>query len=224
MTQEEIDHWDNEHGDEYRNFMTFPRESNSFTVVDTNLFLGSNYKGVYVCKVGGLPLFSSGSRVPSVCDGQVMVFSEPCDYELVSFIDTYKFLLNEQEGQQQSRTSSNSYLIKCNRSNQIIGKAVPFPTQEIGTDEISKMSIQNELKDLEHLIEIYSKKQILLPTVLSTTFSELQSKAVDAHVTFLCVVDTRKLIFLPLRSKWPIPSQPENYWGTEGMFTVWMQS
>jgi peptide methionine sulfoxide reductase MsrB len=42
-------------------------------------FLGCNQKGIYVCAIGGLPLYASGTRVDKLCDKDYVVFEEPCD-------------------------------------------------------------------------------------------------------------------------------------------------
>jgi hypothetical protein len=47
--------------------------------IDEDTFLGKDRKGLYVCHVGGLPLFASGTRVDSLCTGSSVVFEEPCD-------------------------------------------------------------------------------------------------------------------------------------------------
>jgi len=49
----------------------------------TGSYLGQGCKGIYVCAVGGLPLFSSGSRIIESCDLRNLVFDEPCDEDHV---------------------------------------------------------------------------------------------------------------------------------------------
>lgn len=42
-------------------------------------FLGRNKKGIYVCYIGGLPLFASGFRIDKECDKKTLTFESPCD-------------------------------------------------------------------------------------------------------------------------------------------------
>jgi hypothetical protein len=53
----------------------------SLEMMDDDMYLGKQQKGLYVCNVGGLPIFTSGSRVDEECSSTVLVFSEPCDTE-----------------------------------------------------------------------------------------------------------------------------------------------
>lgn len=51
----------------------------SYNIKDSDAFLGSNRKGLYVSCIGGLPLFSSGYRVENECNRSVLTFDAPCD-------------------------------------------------------------------------------------------------------------------------------------------------
>ena len=51
----------------------------SYNIKDSDTFLGSNRKGLYVSYIGGLPLFSSGFRVENECNRSVLTFDAPCD-------------------------------------------------------------------------------------------------------------------------------------------------
>ena len=58
------------------------------TLCETELYglipyLGQNCKGLYVGNIGGLPLFSSGYIIESLCDNRYLYFEEPCDNEHV---------------------------------------------------------------------------------------------------------------------------------------------
>jgi hypothetical protein len=215
MTPNEISHWEEEHSFEYKDFISVPNNSYSETIVDTNLYLGNNQKGVYVCRMGGLPLFSSGNRVAALCDPHSMVFSEPCDNDHVSLVDIHQLLVYSQHLTNSitaaevptSRSSSSSrYLVRCNRSNQIIGKVVAIPNRDC--ESLTSDSLRHELKDLASYIEFYNQAPVA--NVLLKTLTELKNEAdaTSSEVTFFLVIDPRNLIFLPLRSKWPIPSQP----------------
>ena len=47
-------------------------------------YLGQGSKGIYVCAIGGLPLFSSGSRINDACNKTTLIFDEPCDHDHIS--------------------------------------------------------------------------------------------------------------------------------------------
>jgi peptide methionine sulfoxide reductase MsrB len=47
--------------------------------LNENAYLGMGCKGLYVCIIGGLPLFASGSRVDAASCNRSLFFSEPCD-------------------------------------------------------------------------------------------------------------------------------------------------
>lgn len=65
-------------------------------------YLGFNMRGLYVHKVGGLPLCSSGNRIASLCTKEYLVCSQPCDTEHI--------ILNDVNNQ-----------IKCVRTNLTVG-------------------------------------------------------------------------------------------------------
>ena len=51
----------------------------SKNINENDIYLGNNTKGLYVCYVGGLPLFSSGNRLSSECNRKTLIFDAPCD-------------------------------------------------------------------------------------------------------------------------------------------------
>lgn len=215
MTKDEIDHWNEDFLPSYTPFKSSTCGSSSSTVkVDTSIYLGNNQKGVYTCSIGGLPLFSSGSRLPHLCDSDYLVFTEPCDLDHISLVDTSQLTC----AVPLPPLLANSYLVKCNRSNQIVGKLTPFPIQDVA--HLTYDIIRNELRDLNHYTECFKSCN----AVVYKSLTELQLEANSSYVVYYFIILSEKMIFLPLRSKWPIPSQPENYWGTEGMFTVWTQN
>ena len=114
-------------------------------------FLGYNQKGLYVCNIGGLPLFASGCRVESACNKDVLVFTECVDEDHIRVTQ---------------KSNGKSSKVTCVRSG-----------TEVGSVTANVFSI--------------------IPTSVA---------------------------FLSLSSPWPIESQPENYWGTEGQFMAWKQS
>lgn len=215
MTLEEINNWNETFLPQYIPFMSSTRRpSSTLTSTDTSIYMGNNQKGVYTCNVGGLPLFSSGLRVPHLCDSDYLVFTEPCDLEHIQLVDISQVDCTVPL----SSLPANFLLVKCNRSNQIVGKLALFPIQDIPflTNEI----VRNELKDLNSYIDCLKS----CTTVAFKTMTDVQRESSASYVGYYFIILSEKLSFLPLRSKWPIPSQPENYWGTEGMFTVWLQN
>lgn len=109
-------------------------------------FLGAGQKGLYVCSIGGLPLFASGFRVDKDCNTNTLVFTEPCDEE---HIRTWQ--------------SGQDTFFDCVRSGITVGKKI------------------------------------------NGKFA----------------VNSKTVSFLPLNRPFPVESQPENYWGTEGQFRQW---
>lgn len=59
--------------------------------IDEHMFLGQGRRGLYVCDIGGLPLFASGSRIDTQCSSSVLVFREPCDDSHVNSSDGQLF-------------------------------------------------------------------------------------------------------------------------------------
>ena len=108
------------------------------------IYLGYANKGIYVCKVGGLPLFASGYRIDNECNETMLAFTEPCDPTHISI--------------------NNDYQIHCIRSNEHIG-------------------------------------------------------FIDENKTYR--VFTSSLRFYDISAQWPVESQPENYWGSEGQYRAW---
>lgn len=47
--------------------------------MDDESYLGQDRKGLYVCSIGGLPLFTSAKRMHSECSSRAVVFTDPCD-------------------------------------------------------------------------------------------------------------------------------------------------
>ena len=79
-------------------------------------YLGDGQKGLYVCAIGGLPLFASGTRIEDECTAQQLVFSEPCDPEHIT-------LVSEDDGNISSSSSSGpaEQKFKCTRSDTPLG-------------------------------------------------------------------------------------------------------
>ena len=51
----------------------------NYGINENDIYLGNNRKGIYVCYIGGLPLFSTGNRLHSECNKQTLTFDAPCD-------------------------------------------------------------------------------------------------------------------------------------------------
>lgn len=113
--------------------------------------LGNDRKGIYVCLIGGLPLFSSGFRVDSKCniEDQTLTFSEPCDPEHIQISEKNEVL--------------------CARSNMVVGY------------------IEQNNTSTEVLYKVYAER----------------------------------VRFYDVHEPWPVDSQPENYWGSEGQYRAW---
>jgi peptide methionine sulfoxide reductase MsrB len=113
-------------------------------------YQGENQKGIYVCKIGGLPLFSSGRRYDTFCNDKYLYFTDVCDPAHVHIDD----LTSE---------------VKCVRSGILVGKV-----------------IEGENKSMYQ-------------------------------------INANLLNFYSIKEKWPVESQPENFWGTEGQYRAWNQ-
>lgn len=121
----------------------------------TDTYLGHNTKGIYVNKIGGLPLFTSGYRLDELCNSTALAFSAPCDEEHVKV---------------------DNNLIICSRSNVVVGKVCA----------ISDIAIIDTSETTTNGVSIF-------------------------------LIHSDKLDFYDLTTKLPIESQPENFWGTEGI-------
>ena len=183
MTKDEIDHWNEEFLPSYTPFMSSTLDSSSSMVkADTSIYLGNNQKGVYVCSIGGLPLFSSGSRLPHLCDSDYLVFTEPCDLDHISLVDTSQLACTVPS----SPLLGNSFLVKCNRSNQIVGQLTPFPIQDVA--HLTNDIVRNELKDLNHYTECFRSCN----TVAYKSLAELQLEANSSYVAYYFIVLSEK--------------------------------
>eukprot|EP01041_Mallomonas_annulata_P012088 gene12088-25343_t len=111
------------------------------------IYLGHSQRGIYTCKVGGLPLFASGFRVDNECNENELVFLEPCDSDHISL------------------KNNNLY---CSRSGLKIG-------------------------------------YMSSPSTITKKY----------------IVFCNQVRFYAINSPWPIESQPENYWGSEGQYRAW---
>ncbi len=89
MTPQEIDSWLNTH--------PFYNKTQNYSI-----FLGENQRGTYVMRIGGLPIFTSGSRINSKCSPSYLFFTQPCDSQHI--------VIDNQDG-----------CIYCSRTNLKIG-------------------------------------------------------------------------------------------------------
>lgn len=169
MTADEIQQYTTDRSGD--NYIT---DTDSSTA-DSSKYIGEGRKGVYVHRIGGLPLFTSGYRVDEECTHDLLVFEQPCDSSHITE-------LSDKEGVDVIYIDDNSYQwlkhsIRCVRSGLIVG---------------------NMLESLPHTpIRSRRRKRYLIPS---------------CHVRFLSI-----------DSMWPIDSQPENFWGTEGQYRAWNQ-
>jgi len=113
-----------------------------YDINDCDAFLGMNKKGIYVCYIGGLPLFASGYRIDKECNKMTLTFESPCDEDHITILNNKIF---------------------CVRS-----------SLQIGSYDQGKYK-----------------------------------------------VDAEKVRFLALDIVWPVPSIPENFWGSEGQYLSW---
>lgn len=74
LTAEEIKH-------ELEEVSSSSSSSSARHSLKTTPFLGGGDKGLYCAKIGGLPLASTGHIEESLCNSQVIAFSEICDPE-----------------------------------------------------------------------------------------------------------------------------------------------
>lgn len=124
-------------------------------------YLGEGMKGLYVCAIGGLPLFASGARVENRCNDHVLCFTEPCDTDHLMMVATS----DPQQQQPYKR-------LVCARSHSDVGA-------------------------------------VLL--ILDADQQQRQCYEVNVGAVRFLLLDT----------PWPIESQPENFWGTEGQYRAW---
>lgn len=152
-------------------------------------YLGDGQKGLYVCAIGGLPLFASGTRIEEECTAQQLVFSEPCDPDHITLVSEENDASSSNSDRSSSSSSSGTaeQRFKCTRSDTPLG--------------------------------------IIVHTINSSTGSTSSSSGVDVSDSIdsnysnkkkYVISDLRSLRFLSLGAKWPVESQPENAWGTEG--------
>lgn len=168
LTSEEISEWDDHH-EEYSNRNIVKRTINSF--------LGYLDKGIYVSRIGGLPLFTSGYRLDASCTEEMLVFTEPCDPEHI-------------------------YLADWN-----------------GTFPHLRDSIMKTFPSVGQVQALFCVRSGLGVGVQAS----VDGSDDDRQLSFVYVVDANSVIFLSLDRSWPIESQPENIWGTEGQYLAYKQ-
>ena len=54
-------------------------------------FQGIGERGLYAVRLGGLPVFSSGYRIDTLCDEKCLYFTDACDPEHVRVLDGFVF-------------------------------------------------------------------------------------------------------------------------------------
>lgn len=174
MTAEDIADWDEHHVD-YSIQIVNQRIYN-----DTYKYLGYQEKGLYVSRIGGLPLFTSGYRLDELCSERYLVFSEPCDSEhirlgpavdsqqlqisttkIIQQVSKYNFI----ETAIQSTTLPTVHSAACTRSQQTVGYSVAFDS-----------------------------------SIRDTSRSNLSTSSY--------IINSSSLVFLPLNQPIPVESQP----------------
>jgi len=153
-------------------------------------YLGDGQKGLYVCAIGGLPLFASGTRIEEECTAQQLVFSEPCDPDHITLVTEGNDASSSSSDGSSSSSSSGGTAeqrFKCTRSDTPLGI--------VHTIKSSTSSSSSNAGDM------------------SDSGDSNNSNNNDKKYV---ISDLRSLRFLSLGAKWPVESQPENAWGTEG--------
>ena len=153
-------------------------------------YLGDGQKGLYVCAIGGLPLFASGTRIEEECTAQQLVFSEPCDPDHITLV-TEDNISSSSDGSSSSSSSSGGTVeqrFKCTRSDTPLGIVYTI------NSSTGSSSSGGDGPDGGDSNNNSNKKYV--------------------------ISDLRSLRFLSLDAKWPVESQPENAWGTEGQVSM----
>ena len=140
-------------------------------------FMGEGKKGMYVSRIGGLPLYTSGHRIDRLCSASNLYFEMPCDEDHILI-------------------TSNS-MIRCVRSQEIVGQLVLYNTEE--DEDKEKGQEEEEGEEGE------------------------EDEGEEGGRRLVHCIHASSLRFLPLHSAWPVESQPENFWGTEGQYRSWNQ-
>ena len=168
-------------------------------------YLGDGQKGLYVCAIGGLPLFASGTRIEEECTAKQLVFSEPCDPDHITLVTED----NSSSGSSSSSASSSSssasssssgtstleQRFKCTRSDTPLGIVHTINSTSTGSSRTSTSSSSGGDGPGGGDSNNSSNKKYVIS-------------------------DLRSLRFLSLDAKWPVESQPENAWGTEGQVSM----
>ena len=86
-------------------------------------YLGDGQKGLYVCAIGGLPLFASGTRIEEECTAQQLVFSEPCDPDHITLVTEESDASSSSSDGSSSSSSGGTaeQRFKCTRSDTPLG-------------------------------------------------------------------------------------------------------
>lgn len=163
MTPAEVAEWDIHH-EEYSVKGILDRKFDRY--------LGESDKGAYASRIGGLPLFTSGSRLENICSKSVLFFTEPCDPEHITLADWDGSFSNLSDAIKDTFPDVVQFmLVRCTRSG--------------------------------------------CPVGLQAT--------VDGSVPTVFAIAPECVVFLRLDQPWPLESQAENLWGTEGQYLVWKQ-
>lgn len=168
MTADEIRQYTSDRSEEFRYDITDAGNC----IANSDKYIGEGRKGVYVHRIGGLPLFASGYRIDEECNHDLLVFEHPCDTSHIDELsdrESIDVIYIDDNSCQWLRRSS----IRCVRSSLIVGDM------------------------LESLSHSPIRRRYRIPS---------------CHVRFLSI-----------DSIWPIESQPENFWGTEGQYRAWNQ-
>ena len=120
---------------------------------------GLGARGLYCCAVGGLPIYSSGSRLDKECNSTALVFSEPCDPEHVEVRKT---------------TPGHTAEVYCRRSGTLVARAELGPGDCV-LRHIVPLSLRSlHFHDLRRPFPIESRPESLWGTEDQFSFNIIQ--------------------------------------------------
>ena len=172
MTADDIADWDEHHSD--YSIQTV----NERIYSDNYKYLGYNEKGLYVSRIGGLPLFTSGYRVDELCGAHYLVFSEPCDIEHIRLgpaIDSQQLPI-------------------------FITKIIEQVSKVSSIDT----AIQSTLPTVRSVVCTRSQQTVGYGLTFGTSVNDTSRSLPTASY----IIDSTSIIFLPLEQPIPVESQP----------------
>jgi len=157
---------------------------------------------------------------------------EECSKRLATTTTTIEFFLgHSQKGMYVASIGGLPLFTSGNRLNEFCNKETLFFTEPCDPEHIQLIEwdgtfshISNRIKELfPYFIQIMTIQCVRSGIAVGLHVTLGENIAKGQSVSSVYAVSTSTVSFLPLDQAWPVESQPENIWGTEGQYLAYKQ-